>query len=97
MITGSVSHEEAVIQHFIEDPELAQIMLQDAINDGDISEIRKIQRRIDEAKSRSAHDYWNNIIGRARETAKNGQNISHVVSLVSQALDILKSAVPANT
>ena len=96
-LTSCISHEEAVIQHFIEDPELAQIMLQDAINDGDISEIRKIQRRINEAKSRSAHDYWNNIIGHARETAKNGHNIGHVVhvvSLVSQALDILKSAFP---
>ena len=53
MITGSIPHEEAVIQHFIEDPELAQIMLQEAIDEGDINEARKIQRRINEAKSRT--------------------------------------------
>lgn len=96
-LKSCISHEEATIRSYMRDPDFAEFMLQDAINDGDISEIRKIQRRMNEAKSRSAHDYWNNIIGHARETAKNGQNIGHVVSLVSQALDILKSAVPANT
>ena len=48
MITGSVSHEEAVIQHFIEDPELAQIMLQDAINDGDKQAIENLQQAIEQ-------------------------------------------------
>ena len=96
-LKSCISHEEATIRSYMRDPDFAEFMLQDAINDGDISEIRKIQRRMNEAKSRSAHDYWNNIIGHARETAKNGHNIGHVVSLVSQALDILKSAVPANT
>ena len=30
----TISHDEAVIQHFIEDPELAEIMLEDAVAEG---------------------------------------------------------------
>lgn len=93
MITGYIAHDEAVIQHFADDPELAQIMLQDAINEGDISEIRKIQRRIDEAKSRS---YWAALIHNAEITAKNGRNIQDVIQTVKEALNILSSAVPAS-
>lgn len=92
MITGSIPHEEAVIQHFIEDPELAQIMLQEAIDEGDINETRKIQRRINEAKSRT---YWAAILSHAEETAHNSNNIEAVIALVSKALGILKAAVQA--
>lgn len=38
----------------MEEPELAEIMLNDAIVDGDIDEIRTIWRRMNEAKSRLA-------------------------------------------
>ena len=47
------SYEEAVINHFSEDPELGEIMLNDAIKDGDIIEIRQIWHRIQEAKRRT--------------------------------------------
>ena len=93
MITGCISHDEAMIAHFIEDPELAQVMLQDAINEGDISEIRLIQKRINEAKSRS---YWNALIQNAENTAKNGKNIQDVIQTVKKALNILSAAVPAS-
>lgn len=93
MITGYISHEEAMIKHFAEDPELAQIMLQDAINEGDISEIRLIQKRINEAKSRS---YWAALIQNAEHTAKNGKNIKDVIQTLKEALDILNAAVPAS-
>ena len=93
MITGCISHDEAMIAHFIEDPELAQVMLQDAINEGDISEIRLIQKRINEAKSRS---YWNALIQNAENTAKNGKNIQDVIQTVKEALNILSAAVPAS-
>lgn len=93
MITGCISHDEAMIAHFIEDPELAQVMLQDAINEGDIIEIRKIQQCIDEAKSRS---YWNALIHNAEHTAKNGKNIQDVIQTVKEALNILNAAVSAS-
>lgn len=96
-LKSCISHEEATIRSYMRDPEFAEFMLQDAINEGDIPEVKKIQRRIEIAKSRSENtSYWTDIIGHARETAKNGQNIGHVVTLVSQALDILKSAMPTN-
>ena len=53
-LKSCVSHEEVVIETFMEDPELAEIMLNDAIADGDIDEIRTIWRRMNEAKSRLA-------------------------------------------
>ena len=92
MITGSIPHEEAVIQHFIEDPELAQIMLQEAIDEGDINEARKIQRRINEAKSRT---YWAALLSNAEDTAHNSRNLEPIIAQVSKALAILKAAVPA--
>ena len=92
MVTGSVTHEEAVIQHFIEDPELAQIMLQEAIDEGDINEARKIQRRINEAKSRA---YWATLLSHAEETAHNSNNLEPIIALMTRALDILKATVPA--
>ena len=47
------SYEDSVINHFSEDPELGEIMLNDAIKDGDIIEIRQIWHRIQEAKRRT--------------------------------------------
>ena len=52
MNIGYITHEEATIQSFMRDPEFAEYMLQDAIAEGDFIEVRKIQRRIDEARAR---------------------------------------------
>ena len=52
MIINYVPHEEVVIQHFTKDPELAYVMLDDAIRDGDIEEVRIIWRRLMEARRR---------------------------------------------
>ena len=92
MITDTIPHEEAVIQHFMEDPELAQIMLHDAITEGDTVEEQKIRRRINEAKSRQ---YWSEIVSKAEQTAKNGYNLEATINLVDRALAILKGAVTA--
>ena len=91
MIIDTISHDEAIIQHFMEDPELAEIMLQDAIAEGDMNEVQKIQRRINEAKSRK---YWGSVVDNAEKTAKDGKNLETVIGLVSHALDILKAAAP---
>ena len=52
MSVSYITHEEATIQSFMRDPEFAEYMLQDAIAEGDFVEVRKIQRRIGEAKVR---------------------------------------------
>jgi len=52
MIISTISHEEAMIRHFMEDPEFAKFYLSEVIADGDLNEIRRVKRRIDEARSR---------------------------------------------
>ncbi len=47
-----ITHEEAMIRHFMEDPEFAEYYLEQVIADGNIYEINRVRRRIDEAKSR---------------------------------------------
>ena len=54
MITGYVTHEESVIEHFMKEPKLAEMMLDDAIADGDWEEVRTVWRRMKEAKARLA-------------------------------------------
>lgn len=49
-----VSHEEVMVEVFMEDPELAEMMLEDALAEGDLEEVRLVQRRMDEAKRRLA-------------------------------------------
>ena len=46
------SHEEAVIEHFIKDPEYADELLNDVLADGDEYEITRFQYLYDEAKAR---------------------------------------------
>lgn len=53
MITGYIEHDEATIQSYMRDPAFAEFMLNEAINDGDISEIRKVWQRMCEAKNRN--------------------------------------------
>lgn len=53
MEIGFITHEEATIQSFIRHPEFAEYALNDAIEEGDIEYIRKIQHRIQEAKKRT--------------------------------------------
>ena len=91
----TISHEEAVIQHFTEDPELAEIMLDDALSEGDSIEVEKIQRRMSEAKARVSNmGYCALLVDNAEQTAKDGQNLNVVICLVNRALEILKAAVP---
>lgn len=68
MITSSISHDEAVIQHFIEDPELADLYLQTVLKDGDADEIAEVQSWYNEAQSRKREQACNrsNIVSSAR-------------------------------
>ena len=54
MEVGFITHEEATIQSFMRDPEFAEYALNDAIEEGDIDDIRTTWRRIQEAKKRKA-------------------------------------------
>ncbi len=96
MITGYITQDEAMVRDFMEDPEYAEELLAMVTSDGDEYEIGRIKGWQKEAKSRvKAERYWDDIIENAEKTAKSGQNIATVIERVSEALSILKSAVPA--
>ena len=97
---GEISHDEAMIRHLMLDPELADIMLEDAINDGDIREIRKVQERIQEARERTRNNppslkYWQEVADNAQETARTGYGIKEAIAQLKKALVVLNAAVLA--
>ena len=49
---STISHEEAMIRRFMEDPEFAEFYLKEVMADGSLNEIRRTQRRVEEAKAR---------------------------------------------
>ena len=52
MITDYIDHEEATIQSYMREPEFGEYMLSEAIAEGDIAEVRKVYRRLTEARRR---------------------------------------------
>ena len=46
-----VSHKEATVQHFMRDPEFAELYLQTVLADGDLDEIREVKGWVDEARA----------------------------------------------
>ena len=61
MITSAITHDEAVIQHFVEDPELADLYLQTVLKDGDAAEIAEVQSWYNEAQSRKRAQACNQL------------------------------------
>ena len=97
MITDYITHDEAMINNFIENPDYANELLNTILNDGDEYEIQCVQTWYNEAKRRTQEtNYWNALINNAEQTAKSGYNINTVIALLSKALGILKAATPAN-
>ncbi len=52
MITDYITHEEATIQSFMRDPEFADYYLQTVLDEGEESEIQRVQYWYDEARAR---------------------------------------------
>ena len=53
MITSYITHDEAMIKSFMEDPEYAEELLKDVLTDGNDYEIQRVQSWYDEAKART--------------------------------------------
>ena len=73
-------------------------MLEDAINDGDIHEIRKVQERIQKARERTRNNppsltYWQEVADNAQETARTGYEIKEVIAQLKKALVVLNASV----
>ena len=92
MITDYITHEEAMIQTFINEPDYAQFYLDQVLKDGYQDEIQHVQAWYNEAKARN---YWNSLINNAKQTAQTGRNFENVIELMNKALAILKAAVSA--
>ena len=87
---GEISHDEAMIRHLMLDPDLFEVMLDDAY--GDSVQVQRVQAWYNEAKAKS---YWNSLIDNAKQTAQTGRNLENVIELMNKALAILKAAVSA--
>ena len=97
MITDTITHDEAVIQHFIEDPEFADLYLDTVIADGDTEEISCVKAWYDEATHRRQDaTYWDALISHAEDTAQLGYNLEQTLALLNKAIAIIKNAVPAS-
>ena len=96
MITDTLPHDEAIIQHFIEDPEFADIYLDTVIADGDAEEISSVKALHNEAtRRRQSTTYWDTLISHAEETAQSGYNLEPTLELLNRAVAIIKKAVLA--
>ena len=52
-LKGCVTHEEASIQSFMRNPDFAELVLREALADGDVREIRRVKGWVEEAKARA--------------------------------------------
>ena len=64
-------------------------MLQEAIEEGDTAEEKKIRRRINEANTRQ---YWSKILSNAEQTAQSGFNLEATIGLVKPYIGNLEGS-----
>lgn len=89
---GLISHDEAMIRHLMLDPDLIEVMLDDAY--GDTEQIKRVRAWGREAKARSREArYWDSLLGHAQITARNGYNVDAVVNALNEAIGILRSSI----
>ena len=53
MITSHITHDEAMINNFINEPDYADFYLSEVLKDGDDYEIQRVRYWYDEAKTRT--------------------------------------------
>ena len=90
MSVGYITHDEAVIKHFIEDHNFAELYLQTVREDGDVEEIAEVQAWYDEAKRRS---YWDKLMENVKVAIQNGYNLQLILSRLNEATKIVKAAM----
>ena len=81
-----------MIRHLMLDPDLIEVMLDDAY--GDTEQIKRVRAWGREAKARSREArYWDSLLGHAQITARNGYNVDAVVNALNEAIGILRSSI----
>ena len=82
MITDYITHDEAMINNFIENPDYANELLNAILNDGDEYEIQCVRTWYNEAKRRIQEtNYWKNDINK---------NMKIIISSVKEVLNVDK-------
>lgn len=90
MKVGYITHEEATIQHFIEEPEFANYLLSEVKQDGDKEEIAYFQNLYNEAKRRA---YWDKLAENVKIAIQDGYNLQLILSKLNEATGIIKAAM----
>ncbi len=98
MEVGYVTHDESMIETFIEDPKYAEELLNDVLIDGNDYEINRVQAWYDEAQARrkkAAPDmsYWDNLNENVKIAVKNGLNLRQILSYLNDAVRTVKAAM----
>ena len=90
---GEISHDEAMIRHLMLDPDLIEVMLDDAY--GDEAQVKRVKAWAKEAKARSREaSYWASLVHHAQITAQNGYNVEAVLQAIIEAIGIIKNTTP---
>ena len=90
MNVSTIEHNEAVIEHFAEDPNFAELYLQTVVKDGDEAEIAEVKSWIAHSKNMA---YWNNLAENAKIAVNNGLNLTQILSKLNEAVSIVKAAI----
>ena len=94
MITGFTTHDEAMIKTFMEEPNYAQLYLDEVLKDGDCNEIQRVQEWYNEAKKRTqAQSYWNNLTNNAQIAIQNGLDLKIILNYLNEATKLVKAAM----
>ena len=94
MVTGFITHKEATIRHFMEDPEFADYLMSEVFAEGNQNEIKRFQAWYNEAKSRSqAQSYWNSLKENVQNAVKNGYDLNPIFASLTDALNTVKAAM----
>lgn len=90
MSVGFITHDESMINMFMEDPEYADHLMSEIINDGDKKEIERFQAWYNEAKRRS---YWDKLTENVKVAIQNGYNLQLILSRLNEATKTVKAAM----
>lgn len=94
MTTDYISHDETMIQDFIDHPDYADELLAAVIQDGNEYEIQRIQYWYNEAKKQTQDtSYWLEVVEKARIAAQTGHNLRLIYSLLADATSTVKAAM----
>lgn len=94
MITDYITHDDAMIQEFIDNPDYAEELLSAVHEDGNEYEVQRVQGWYDEAKLRVQESrYWREVLEQARRAAQTGHNLRLIYSLLADAMNTVKSAM----